>query len=75
MISFQVGKTYSTHSPGDYNCIFSITVVCRTPKSIRTSVFGETKTLRVRVHKDAECVTPWGTHRMAPIVSAKDQAL
>lgn len=66
-MQFQTGKTYSTRSICDHNCIFSITVAARTAKTIRTS---DGKTLRVGVYDNAEFVRPLGNYSMAPIIRA-----
>jgi hypothetical protein len=67
MTKFQVGKTYSTRSACDHNCIFSITVVARTAKTIKTS---NGKTLRVSEYDNRETVKPMGSYSMAPIIAA-----
>lgn len=64
---FQVGKTYSTRSIGDQNCVFSITVIKRTEKTVTTS---EGKLLRIQVDDDIEKVRPLGTYSMAPTIRA-----
>jgi hypothetical protein len=67
MQSFQIGKTYSTRSACDHNCIISIEVVKRTAKTVTTK---SGKTLRVSEYGGVECVKPWGSYSMAPIVRA-----
>lgn len=59
MTTFTPGKTYSTRSVGDHNCIFKITVASRTAKTITTT---EGKTLRIKVYKDVEQVKPEGSY-------------
>jgi len=66
-IQFEAGKTYSTRSVCDHNCIISVKVVGRTAKTIKTD---KGKTLRVYVYEGVERVKPWGSYSMAPIVSA-----
>ncbi len=67
LIGFEVGKTYTTRSACDYNCIISITVLRRTAKTITT----EDKTFRVSTGYDGfETVKPWGRGSMMPIISA-----
>lgn len=67
LATFTPGKTYSTRSVCDHNCIFSITVKSRTAKTIKTECG---KTLRVSVWNDVEQVKPMGSYSMAPIVRA-----
>lgn len=67
MSKFESGKTYTTRSICDHNCIFSITVAKRTAKTITTT---EGKTLRLSVYNDQETVKPEGSYSMAPIIRA-----
>lgn len=69
---FQVGKTYSTTSACDSNCVFTITVVSRTAKTIKTiDKRGEPRTYRVSISAwdGAERVS-MGSYSMAPGFSA-----
>ena len=67
MNKFEVGKQYSTRSICDYDCIFSITVLKRTAKTITTER-GRTK---VHVSGDgSEYVMPWGKYSMCPVFVA-----
>lgn len=68
---FEPGKTYSTRSVCDHNCIISITVISRTPKTIVASVDGEIKRFRPSIYRGAEHVSPWGSFSMAPTVRAE----
>lgn len=67
--TFQAGKTYATRSICDHNCIISLTVASRTPKTIKTT---DGKCFRVGVWFDgtAEFVRPWGSYSMAPFITA-----
>jgi hypothetical protein len=67
-MKFEIGQTYSTRSACDHECIFSITVVARTAKTIKTS---KGKTLRISEYEGREQVKPYGTYSMCPIISAK----
>lgn len=67
MNTFQIGKTYTTRSACDHNCIFSVTVASRTTKTIKTA---DGKTLRIGQYDGAEFVKPMGSYSMAPIVRA-----
>lgn len=69
MRQFEAGKTYSTRSIGDHNCIISVTVARRTAKTIITT---EGKRLRVSPGwaGEAETVKPWGRYSMCPVITA-----
>lgn len=69
MNTFQAGKTYTTRSICDHNCIIRVAVVSRTAKTIKTA---DGKTLRVSEYEGVEQVKPWGSYSMAPIVGAND---
>jgi hypothetical protein len=71
-MKFEIGKTYSTRSIGDHNCIISIKVVRRTEKTLYVEGDELTKkSLRIFMFDKIERVTPWGRFSMAPIISAK----
>ena len=65
--SFEAGKTYTTRSAGDSNCIMRLTVERRTAKSLVTT---EGKRYRIEVFCGVERVRPWGRYSMAPVISA-----
>lgn len=67
MQAFEINKTYQTRSIGDHNCIFSITILDRTAKTVKTI---EGKTLRVGTYEGVEFVRPMGNYSMAPIIRA-----
>jgi len=72
MNKFEAGKTYQTRSIGDHDCIIRVSVVSRTAKTIKTA---DGKTLRIGSFYDgSECVKPWGSYSMAPIVTAREAA-
>jgi hypothetical protein len=68
MAKFEAGKTYSTRSVCDHNCIISVTVASRTDKTIVTTAG---KRFRIGSYAGIEQVKPWGSYSMAPIVSAE----
>ena len=74
MVKFEVGKTYSTRSICDHNCVISATVVARTDKTIKASVGGKVKTFRpsANYRGDAEIFAPWGRGSMMPLIDATD---
>ena len=74
---FEVGKTYSTRSICDDQCIVRITVASRTRCFITTT---KGKRLGVRdwttsePELSSEAVSPWGHYSMSPtIVAAEDR--
>ena len=67
LAAFQVGRTYSTPSVCDHECIFSITVESRTACFITTT---EGKRLKVNEWDGAETVAPMGSYSMCPIINA-----
>ena len=75
MKKFEIGRTYTTRSACDSNCIISITVTARTTATITVSENGEIKKLRINKkcseYRNAETVLPWGQYSMAPMISAE----
>lgn len=70
--TFHVGRTYWTRSIVDADHIIRVTVAKRTAKTITTDAG---KTLRVgKFYNGAECVKPWGSYSMAPIITAEKRA-
>jgi hypothetical protein len=73
-MKFVVGKTYSTRSICDHDCIISATVVKRTASTVTlTSGYmgRDQKTFRVSINCDgAEQFAPWGRYSMAPMIRA-----
>ena len=67
MTKFESGKTYTTRSACDHDCIISVTIAKRTAKTITTNAG---KVLRIAEYDGAEFVRPWGTYSMAPVVRA-----
>jgi hypothetical protein len=67
---FETGKTYSTRSICDHNCIFKVTVLSRTAKTITT----DRGLHRITISENAETVKPWGSYSMCPVISATDTA-
>lgn len=66
--AFVVGRTYSTRSICDHDCIIRVTVESRTAKTIKATVRGELKTFRVSEYRGVEQVK----YSMAPIIGADD---
>lgn len=66
-MKFETGKTYTTRSACDHDCVIRVTVAKRTAKTVTTNTG---KVLRISEYQGVEQVKPWGTYSMAPIVSA-----
>lgn len=69
MHTFQPGKTYTTRSICDADCIIRVTIESRTAKTVKTTAG---KTFRVAVWHDDRCeyIKPWGSYSMAPMLKA-----
>lgn len=72
MIKFEAGKTYSTRSICDHDCVISVTIEKRTAKTVTATFRGEQKTFRVGEYDGAEFIKPWGSYSMAPVIRATD---
>jgi len=74
MSKFVVGKTYSTRSLCDHDCVISATIAKRTAKTVTlTSGYmgRDQKTFRLSVDPNgAEQFAPWGTYSMSPMIRA-----
>jgi hypothetical protein len=58
-------------SPGDADCIITLTVAKRTAKRITTT---DGKVLGVQIIDGIERVKPWGTYSMCPVIGAERRA-
>lgn len=72
MKTFQTGRTYATPSICDSNCLVTVEVISRTPKTLQVKTKGKAKTLRIGTYDGEEFVKPWGSYSMCPIVRASD---
>jgi len=71
-MKFEIGKTYTTRSVCDHNCIISVTIEKRTDKTVTATVRGERKNFRIKLdYMGAESFIPWGNYSMSPIITAK----
>ena len=73
MERFETGKTYSTRSACDYECVFSFTVTKRTAKTVWLRDHSDNRILRRRVQEwsaDGESAAPYGRYSMAPVINA-----
>lgn len=71
-MKFEVGKTYSTRSACDHECIFSFEVIGRTEKTVTIQSRSRGSVRRkVRVGSDGvERLDPHGRYSMSPVLSA-----
>ncbi len=73
--TFAIGKTYTGRSVCDHECIFSLTVIGRTAKTIKVDLGRRgTKSLKLHDGGDHEFVFPFGRYSMAPVISAEREA-
>ncbi len=76
MKRFEVGRTYSTRSLCDYDCIYSFTITKRTEKTVWIKYHDRTKARRIRIGYDGhETIDPHGRYSMSPTLSANDIAV
>ena len=75
MKQFETGKTYTTRSVYNSNCILTITVISRTASTIKAFVDNEVRTLlidkKISGFRNAETVLPYGIYSMYPAISAE----
>lgn len=68
---FEVGKTYTTRSICDHNCIYSYLVVKRTAKQIHLRTQGKDTVKRgIYIYEGVEHCKPEGTYSMCPVINA-----
>lgn len=72
MNTFQIGRTYSTRSACDHDCVFSFTILARTAKTVTIKIHDKIKRRGLRVHGDTEYFNPFGSYSMAPVIGATD---
>ena len=74
MSKFEPGKTYSTRSICDHDCVISVTIEKRTAKTVTLTKAPKgngQKVFRLALdYTGAECFNPWGTYSMAPQIAA-----
>ncbi len=71
MIKFEIGKTYTTRSVCDHDCVFTIEVIKRTDKTITYKEDDTVRRAKIRFNNDCEYIRI-GNYSMAPNFSAKD---
>ena len=72
---FQVGKTYSTRSICDHECIFSFTILARTAKSVTVKVSGKIVRRGLTIYDGVEQFKPFGSYSMCAVIGADDKDL
>lgn len=75
MLKFEIGKTYTTASICNSDCVFSYKVVKRTAATVTMiNKFGVQNTYRINKkvseYRNAETILPEGNYSMCPILSA-----
>lgn len=68
-MNFEVGKTYTTRSICDSECLIRATIIRRTAKTV---TLASGKTFRLSVYRDVEQFRPWGNYSMSPVIDATD---
>ena len=71
MRTFKQGKTYTTRSICDYNCIWSFKIHKRTAKSVWVDVRGKRVRRSVSIFDNTEYFKPFGNYSMACMVKAE----
>lgn len=70
-MQFQVGKTYSTRSICDSECVYSFQILKRTEKCVWINRNGKPTRRTVRVDRDGvESIDPHGRYSMSPVLRA-----
>lgn len=69
-MKFEIGKTYSTTSICDSNCVFSFEVLKRTAKRITLKHHNEVFTRGIYVYEGVEHCKPFGSYSMCAIIHA-----
>lgn len=67
---FETGKTYSTRSICNHDCIFSFTILRRTAKSIWTEVDEKVVRRSIEIYNGTETFYPFGKYSMAAVIKA-----
>jgi hypothetical protein len=67
---FQIGRTYSTRSICDINCVYSYEILSRTQATVTISIEGNEVKRKVAVREGVETFYPMGKYSMAPVIRA-----
>lgn len=76
MKTFEIGKTYSTASICNSDCVWSYTITARTASTVTAvNKYGEEKRYRIikklSEYRNAETILPEGKYSMCPTISAE----
>ena len=76
MKKFEIGRTYSTTSCCNSECVITYTIIGRTAATVTaTDNHGETARFRISKkhseYRNAETFLPWGAYSMAPMITAE----
>ncbi len=76
MKTFEIGKTYSTTSICNSDCVWSYTITARTASTVTAvNKYGEEKRYRIikklSEYRNAETILPEGKYSMCPTISAE----
>ena len=67
---FQIGRSYSTRSIGDIDCVYSYEILSRSQATVTISIEGKEVKRRVAVREGVETFYPMGKYSMAPVIRA-----
>lgn len=67
---FEVGRTYSTRSICDYDCIYRVKILARTAKTVTIEAHGKVCRRGLKVWNDVEEFKPFGNYSMCAIIRA-----
>ena len=67
---FKINKKYTFKSVCDSSCIWSLTVLAITEKTVKILIDGEVKNLKIYKSIDGDFIRPFGKYSMAPICRA-----
>ncbi len=76
MKTFEIGKTYSTTSICNSDCVWSYTITARTASTVTAvNKYGEEKRYKIikklSEYRNAETILPEGKYSMCPTISAE----
>jgi hypothetical protein len=69
-MKFEVGKTYSTRSLCQNDCVISVKIKSRTVKKMTVEIKGQIKNVFVSLRDNVEFIKSFGSYSMAPIIRA-----
>ena len=72
MKTFKVGDELSDISICNSDCEFKAVVLKRTEKTVTIREDNETKTRRIFIRDDCECIKPHGRYSMSPTFRAQE---